>query len=191
MRVNRVLLSQRGNWLVTALSAIACSVAVWVQLPGMVLAGITPDWPLIWVVCWSVNRPAWQSAVAGIVMGLLQDSLTNGRPSHALGLALLGILTSRLNARRFIQEDFISVALIVFGMAIAYETVMAIQWSLFLGWNEGLGHWAAASLDSIWSNYRQVTLHSAIISSLWAPAVYLPLNLWWRQFDEHQQETRE
>ena len=191
MTANRDLLAQRANWLVAALSAIACSVAVWVRLPGMVLAGLTPDWPLIWVVCWSVNRPAWQSAVAGVVMGFIQDSLTHGRPTHALGLGLVAVLTSRLNKQRFIREDFISVALIVFGMAIASETVMAVQWSLFLGWDEATGHWVGASLDSIWTNYQQVTLQSAIISSLWAPAVYLPLNLWWRQFDEQPQETQE
>ena len=101
----------------------------WVRLPGMVLAGLTPDWVLIWVVCWSVNRSAGQAIWAGIVLGFLQDALTQPYPTHALGLAIVGLLTARLQKQRFLQEDFISVALIVFGMAVIVETVMAIQWT--------------------------------------------------------------
>jgi len=45
-----------------------------------------------------------------------------------------GILTARLQKQRYIQEDFISVALIVFGMAVLAETVTALQFSF---WRSG------------------------------------------------------
>ncbi len=169
-----------SNWLVTAISAIACVLGSWVRLPGMVLAGVTPDWPLIWVVCWSVSRPVWQGAVAGMVAGFLQDAITHNRPTHALGLAIVGALTAWLNKQRSVKEEFITIALMVFGMVAISETVMAIQQSFVLGWDDVHGHWVHQSLDTIWSNYRDVTFLSAVLTSLWAPTIYLPLSLWWR-----------
>jgi rod shape-determining protein MreD len=80
-------------------------------------------------------------------------------------------LTGRIQKERYIQEDFISVALIVFGMAVVGETVTAIQYSL-------LGD---RTLAEIWTDHQRIALSSAILSSLWAPVVYYPLNRWWEQ----------
>ncbi len=160
------------------------------RLPGMVLAGLTPNWTLIWVVCWSVNRPTGQAALAGLMLGFLQDAISQPRPTHALGLAIVGILTARLQKQRVLKEDFISAALIVFGMVAIAETLMALQWTLLLGWNEDSGQWAARTIDSIWLNHQTIALRSAIISSLWAPAVYLPLSSWWKRFEGDRQENR-
>ncbi|MEN9243691.1 MAG: rod shape-determining protein MreD, partial [Gloeomargarita sp. DG02_5_bins_242] len=71
---------------------------------------------------------------------------------------------------RLIQEDFISIALIVFAMAAISETVMALQWSVFGG----------RSLGQIWWDHQRLTLASAILSSLWAPLVYMPLSRLWQ-----------
>ena len=172
-----------SNWLVTAGSAVACILANWVRLPGMVLTGVTPDWPLIWVVCWSVSRPVWQGSLAGAVVGFLYDSITHHQPTHALGLAIVGGLTSKLNKQRLLKEDFITVALVVFGMVVFAETVQAVQHSLVLGWDDVHGHWVRHSLDTIWNNYRNIVFVSAVLTSLWAPAVYLPMNAWWRCVD--------
>ncbi|MEN9226246.1 MAG: rod shape-determining protein MreD [Thermostichus sp. HHBFW_bins_43] len=202
------------NGVVTALSGLLAVVAPWWRGPGLELAGLTPDWPLIWVVCWSVRRNAWQGAVAGITLGLLQDALTSPRPTHALGLAVVGILTARLQKQRYMQEDFISVALIVFGMVVIAETLMALQWmllntSVWQG-SDGLnltgmetfldGLWnqiqssgtisgdGPRSLESIWWNHQRNTLTSAILSSLWAPALYLPLSHWWQSQERDAKE---
>jgi rod shape-determining protein MreD len=86
-------------------------------------------------------------------------------------------LTARIRKERFIQEDFISIALIAFGMAVVAETVMAIQYS-FQG---------DRSLVEIWSYHQLIALSSAILSSLWAPIVYFPLNLWWKRMNELDQ----
>lgn len=159
------------NCMVTAGSVILCLVILPTRLPGMELLGIAPNWLLIWVVAWSVKRTALQGALAGLALGLIQDGMTSPEPTHVLNLALVGILTARVQKQRYIQEDFISVALIVFGMAVVAETVMAIQYSII----------GDRSLTEIWADHQRIALSSAILSSLWAPVVYYPLNRWWEQ----------
>ncbi|BDA68713.1 rod shape-determining protein MreD [Rivularia sp. IAM M-261] len=141
------------------------------RLPGMELLGIAPNWLLIWVVAWSVKRNAWQGAFAGIILGFLQDAMTYSEPTHALPLGLVGLITGGIQKQRFIEEDFISIALIVFVMAVFSEAVFASQLALSGGRN----------VTFIWTYFQRVALASAILSSLWAPVVYYPLNRWWQK----------
>jgi rod shape-determining protein MreD len=157
------------NWVVTIGSVIICFMVLPTRLPGMELLGITPNWLLIWVVAWSVKRTAFQGVLAALALGLIQDGMTSPHPSHVLSLAIVGIMTARIQKQRYIQEDFISVALIVFGMAVVGETVTAIQYS-FMG---------DRTLAEIWTDHQRIALSSAILSSLWAPVIYYPLNRWW------------
>jgi rod shape-determining protein MreD len=135
----------------------------------MELLGFAPNWILVWVVIWSLKRSPFQAVVAGIAMGLIQDGMTGDYPSHAIGLAIVGYLTARLQKQRFLKEDFISVALIVFGMTLLAESAIAIQ--IFLA--------RSRSLAEIWQYYQAIALTSAILTSLWAPVLYFPLNYWW------------
>lgn len=159
--------------MVTIGSILICATLLLVRLPGMDLLGLGPNWLLIWVVAWSVKRTGLQGAIAGLAIGLIQDGMTAGYPSHAIALACVGILTARIKKQRYIQEDFISVALIVFGMAVVAETVMAIQFGIM----------SDRKLAEIWTDHQRIALASAIISSLWAPVIYYPLNLWWRKMN--------
>ncbi|MDX2212883.1 MAG: rod shape-determining protein MreD [Oculatellaceae cyanobacterium bins.114] len=173
------------NWGVTAGSVLLCLFILPTRFPGMQLLGVGPNWLLIWVVAWSVKRSSWQGAIAGLVLGLIQDGMTAPYPTHALSLAIVGFLTARLQKQRYVQEDFISVALIVFGMAVIAETVTAIQFSLSgFGGNSAL---ANRTLSEIWFYHQRIALSSAILSSLWAPAVYYPLNRWWEQMEIKEQ----
>jgi rod shape-determining protein MreD len=165
------------NWLVTVGSVVLCLMILPMRLPGMELLGISPNWLLIWVVAWSLKRTALQGALAGLALGLIQDGMTSPDPTHVISLALVGILTGRIQKQRYIQEDFISVALIVFGMAVVGETVTAIQYSI-----QG-----ARTLAEIWSDHQRIALSSAILSSLWAPVVYYPLNRWWERINVIEQ----
>ncbi|MDZ8222582.1 rod shape-determining protein MreD [Nostoc sp. ChiVER01] len=160
------------GWIVTASSVLLCLLLLPTRLPGMELLGIAPNWLLIWVVAWSVKRTVFAGALAGIVLGLLQDSMTSLNPTHALSLGIVGILTALLQKQRFIEEDFISIAVIVFVMAVLAETIFGLQ--LTLMGNE-------RKVTDIWTYYQRVALASAILSSLWAPVVYYPLNLWWQR----------
>jgi rod shape-determining protein MreD len=142
----------------------------------MELLSVGPNWLLIWVVAWSVKRSMFQGALAGLVLGLIQDGMTSPQPTHALGLIIVGVLTARLQKQRYVTEDFISIALIVFGMAVLAETITALQFS----WTDlSASETPRRTLGEIWEYHQKIALSSAILSSLWAPAVYYPLNRWW------------
>jgi rod shape-determining protein MreD len=167
----RPWLRQLLDWIITFGSVLLCLMMLPTRFPGMELLGIGPNWVLIWVVAWSVKRSVFAGALAGVILGLLQDAMTFPHPSHAVALAIVGMLTSLIQKQRFIQEDFISIALIVFGMSIVTDTVFALQLSLM----------GDRQVEVIWIFYQRVTLASAILSSLFAPVVYYPLNLWWQK----------
>ncbi|XHU96086.1 MAG: rod shape-determining protein MreD [cyanobacterium endosymbiont of Rhopalodia inflata] len=159
------------NILVIGGSITLCLLLSPTRFPGTELLGIGTNWVLIWVVIWSVNRTVFQGVMAGLLLGLIQDGLTGAYPSHVFGLVLVGFLTARLQKQRYLQEDFISIALIVFVMVFLVETVTAIQY--FAG--------KIRPLEEISRDYRQLVLSSAILSSLWAPVFYYPLNSWWEK----------
>ncbi len=158
------------NYGITAGSALLCALALPLRFPGLELAGLGPHWLLIWVVTWSVKRSPLQGAIAGFCLGLIQDGLTAPQPTHALGLAVVGLITSRLNKQRFIQEDLISVALIVFVMAFVVELILMAQFALM----------GDRPLNELWARQPQIALSSALLSSLWTPVIYYPLNRWWQ-----------
>lgn len=155
------------NWLVIIASVVTCTLLSLIHVPALEV--LVPDWFLIWVVVWSVKRTFWQGVIAGIALGWIQDGLTNPQPTHAVALALVGGLTALMQKERFVSEDFISIALITFAMAMINQTVIALQMTI------------GTDLlpQDIWQHHRQVALGSAIMSSLWAPLVYAPLNRWW------------
>ncbi|HZG40214.1 MAG TPA: rod shape-determining protein MreD [Nodosilinea sp.] len=167
------------NSAVTSASVLICLLLLPSRIPGMELLGVAPHWLLIWVVAWSMKRTQWEAALAGLVLGLLQDAMTSPHPTHTLSLIVVGVLTARLQKQRYLQEDIITVALIVFAMAVIAETVLALQISV----NQLL---SSASLypplGNIWLYHQRVALSSAILSSLWAPALYYPLNRWWERY---------
>ncbi|MGF1569751.1 MAG: rod shape-determining protein MreD [Nodosilinea sp.] len=167
------------NSLVTAASVLVCLLLLPSRVPGMELLGVSPHWLLIWVVAWSIKRSVWEGAVAGLVLGLLQDAMTASQPTHTLGLIVVGVLTARLNKQRYLQEDIVSVALIVFAMAVIAETVLALQISFDQMVSTDSLY---PPLGKIWLYHQRVALSSAILSSLWAPALYYPLNRWWDKY---------
>jgi rod shape-determining protein MreD len=172
-RIRQVL-----DWTVTVGSVLLCLLMLLTRFPGMELLDIGPNWLLIWVVAWSVKRTVFAGAMAGIVLGLLQDSMTSLNPTHAVSLGIVGMLTGLIQKQRFIQEDFISIALIVFVMAVLSEAIFGLQLA-FLG--DGYGGQSLRQAEYIWTYYQRVALVSAILSSLWAPIVYYPLNRWWQK----------
>lgn len=170
---------------VTVGSVLLCLLLLPTRLPGMEILSVGPNWLLIWVVAWSVKRTAFQGAMAGLVLGLVQDGMTSPSPTHAFSLAVVGILTARLQKQRYIKEDFISIALIVFGMAVIAETIIAIQFS-FQSFGVELSR-TYRTLPEIWVYHQRIALSSAILSSLWAPVIYYPLNRWWEWISGQEQ----
>ncbi|MBT9316165.1 rod shape-determining protein MreD [Leptothoe spongobia] len=160
-------------------SCLICLLLSPMRFPGIELLGVSPNWLLIWVVIWSIHYPIFDGAIAGIVLGLLQDGLTGPFPTHALSLMVVGMLTARLQRQRIIQENVVLVAFIVFGMAVVGATMMALQMSFrHILWPNS----PYLNLWQIWRTHQRVALSSAILSSLWTPALYYPLHHWWKGY---------
>ena len=183
-RSSSLALRRRYRWLNIAVvigSALLCAMLLPMRLPGMVLLGVGPSWLLIWLVAWSVQRTSVEGAIAGFILGLVQDGLTGYFPTYTLGLTLAGFLTARIQKQRFIQEDFVSVAIIVFAMTVIAQTTMALQISAHQLISSNSPY---PSLPEIWLQHQRIALSSAILSSLWAPAVYYPLSRWWAHYEQ-------
>ncbi|MEM6714106.1 MAG: rod shape-determining protein MreD [Cyanobacteria bacterium P01_D01_bin.6] len=188
-RTSSVAQRRRYRWLnigVVIGSALVCTLLLPMRLPGMVLLGVTPSWLLIWLVAWSVQRNGVEGAIAGLILGLIHDGLTGHFPTHTIGLMLIGFLTARIQKQRFIQEDFVSVAIIVFGMTVLAQTTMALQITLHQLVSDSSPY---PSLPEIWLQHQRIALSSAILSSLWAPVIYYPLSRWWAHYEQIMQPS--
>ena len=152
--------------LITITSLLLCVLLLLTRIPGMEIFGIGPNWLLIWIVAWSSHSSIVEGLVAGLILGLIQDGITAPYPTHIIPLVFVGFVTTFLQKQRYIQEDFISIALVTFIMAIIAETFMAVQFGLT----------GNRTFLDVWSQHQQIALSSAVISSLWAPVVYVPLS---------------
>jgi rod shape-determining protein MreD len=189
-RQNGLAMRRRYRWMnigVVIGSGLLCVLLLPMRLPGMTLLGVGPSWLLIWLVAWSVQRSAIDGAIAGGTLGLVHDSLTGTFPTHTIGLILVGFLTARIQKQRFLQEDFVSVAIIVFGMTVVAQTMMALQLSVHhLLFSDS----PYPGLPDIWLQHQRIALSSAILSSLWATALYYPLSRWWAHYERVMDSTR-
>jgi rod shape-determining protein MreD len=169
------------NLIVTIVSLMVCIWLSLLRIPGLELFGVTPNWVLIWLVTWSIKRSLLEAVVGGLCCGLILDGLTVSHPSHILPFVVVGVLTVFIYKRiiKKIQEDFISVALIVFAMAILVEFIRVLQ----------LNRFGSPDFNQFWQYQQRVALSTAILSSLWAPVIYLPLNRW-RAFIEPSNQLK-
>jgi rod shape-determining protein MreD len=174
-KINLTLL----NGLVIGFSVLICALLVPTRWPGMELISVAPNWLMMWVVAWSVKRSVWEGMVAGIALGAIQDGLSGSYlPSHVFSLVAVGVLTALLQKQRYIQEEVVSIAIITFFMTGIAEAVTAIQYIL-----QTRTSFADIAASPIWLRYQQVALASAILSSLWMPVLYYPLNSWWEKVE--------
>jgi rod shape-determining protein MreD len=162
------------NFAIIIASIVLCILLMGLRLPGMELAGIRPNWLLIWLVSWCLHRSVWNGLFSGLALGWIQEAMTRGEPSSAISFVVVGVLTASLRKQRFLKEDFITIAFIVFGMTLISETVIAMQ-QYFL---------AIRAPEDLWLDYQRIALTSAIISSLWAPVLHYPLQRWSSNYEE-------
>jgi rod shape-determining protein MreD len=183
MGINIKKLSKKNlallNGLVIAGSVLLCALLVPTRWPGMELANIAPNWLMMWVVAWSIKRSIWQGMTAGIAIGAIHDGLSGSHtPSHVVSLVVVGVLTALLNKQHYIQEELASTAIITFFMSGIAEAVTALQYIVLARTG-----WADIAQSTVWLRYQQVALASAILSSLWMPVLYYPLNRWWESVE--------
>jgi rod shape-determining protein MreD len=157
------------------------------RIPGMEILGTGPSWLVMWIIAWSIRRSMWHAATAGIVLGLIQDAMTfpagatlGTIPTHVLSLTIVGVLAFWLHKRRYLDDTIFSVSIAAFMLTIVSEFVTGLQYML----ETAIGQSTEASLDSfnyLWTNQSPVILITAVLSGLWMPILYYPLNFWWQK----------
>lgn len=158
------------NSLVVVFSLTFCSLLSLWRLPGTELLGVTPYWLLIWLIAWSIRRSVWEGAVAGLAVGWIFDSLTVGEPSHGFSFVVVGVLTASLDRDKYLEENLASIALVAFVMTAIAQTLFALQLVLL----------QIRPIEELLQEYLRIAIASAVITSLWSPAIYLPLSRWWQ-----------
>lgn len=159
------------NILVIVTSLAGCCILSLTRFPGAELLGISPNWLLIWLIAWSVRRSIWQAIAAGICVGWVYDALTIANPSHVLSFIAVGMITASLDKDKYLAENFVSMAILVFFMTIIAETIIGIQYF----WLQLI------PMSELWNNYLRIVASSVVITSLWTPLIFIPLNKWWKK----------
>jgi rod shape-determining protein MreD len=181
-------LVRNGLYLLTVVgSAGLCLLLLPTRLPGMEILGVGPSWLVMWTIAWSLHRSLWHAATAGIVLGLIQDGMTftgtdtlGTIPTHVLSLTTVGVLAFLLHKRRYLDETVLSASIAAFGLTIVSEAITGLQYFL----ETAVERSPAASFDSLnylWTNQFPLILVAAVLSGLWMPVLYYPLQLCWQK----------
>jgi rod shape-determining protein MreD len=181
-------LVRNGLYLLTVVgSAGLCLLLLPTRLPGMEILGVGPSWLVMWTIAWSLHRSLWHVATAGIVLGLIQDGMTftgtdtlGTIPTHVLSLTTVGVLAFLLHKRRYLDETVLSASIAAFGLTIVSEAITGLQYFL----ETAVERSPAASFDSLnylWTNQFPLILVAAVLSGLWMPVLYYPLQLCWQK----------
>jgi rod shape-determining protein MreD len=168
-------------------SAGLCLLLLPTRFPGMEILGVGPSWLVMWTIAWSLRRSLWHATTAGIVLGLIQDTMTfpqsatiGTMPTHVLSLTAVGVLTFWLHKHRYLDDTILSVSIAAFLLTIASEAMTGLQYLLQMA----IYRSPAASLDSLsylWNDRLTVVSIAAVLSGLWMPILYYPLQLWWQK----------
>jgi rod shape-determining protein MreD len=168
-------------------SAGLCLMLLPTRLPGMEIFGVGPSWLVMWLVAWSLHRSLWHAATAGIVLGLIQDGMTftstdilGTVPTHVLSLTTVSVLVFMLHKRRYLDDTVLGASMAAFGLTIVSEAITGLQYLL----ETAIERSPEVSLDSlnyIWTNQCPSILITAMLSGLWMPILYYPLQLCWQK----------
>ena len=81
--------------------------------------GISPCWPVIWLLPFSLKNTPWKSSIASIVLGIFIDSYTISDVSYIPSLLLLSLVWSQYGLHNKKIELFFNIGLMaVFGTAV-------------------------------------------------------------------------
>ena len=81
--------------------------------------GITPCWPVIWLLPFSLKNRPWRAVFAGLVLGVFVDSFTISDVSYIPSLLLLSLVWSQYGLHNKKIELFLSIGLMaIFGTAV-------------------------------------------------------------------------
>jgi rod shape-determining protein MreD len=181
-------LVRNGLYVLTIVgSAGLCLLLLPTRFPGMEILGVGPSWLVMWTIAWSLHRSLWHATTAGIVLGLIQDGMTfpmtdslGTVPTHVLSLTTVSVLAFLLHKRRYLEDSVFSASIAAFVLTIVSEVITGLQYLLEMAIERS----PAASLDSLdalSTNQLPLMLITAVLSGLWMPVLYYPLQLWWEK----------
>ena len=149
---------------IAAFAALFClSVLGASALPYLKVLGATPNLVLILAACWACLRGQGEAMVVVPLAGLLLD-LTSSDPLGTSMLALAPIVPlAAAREFRLMESDFVPALGVVAGATVAYHSVR-------------MGVLAATGQEVAWLDaLAVVVLPAAIVNSLFAIIVYLPV----------------
>ena len=85
--------------------------------------GISPCWPVVFLLPFSLKNVRWRSAIAAILLGVLFDSFTVGDASYLPSLFLLSLIWSQYGLHNKKIELFLNIGL----MAILGTVVVGLS----------------------------------------------------------------
>jgi rod shape-determining protein MreD len=175
------------NVLVIIISAGICIMLLPTRWAGMEIFGIGPSWLVMWTIAWSIRRSFWQATTAGIILGFIQDGMTSisthpigTTASHVVSLTVVGVLTVWLRKRRYINDGLIAITITTFLLTLLSETILGVQHLLQMITVQ-LPDFNSLTMNQMWNHQSLAMLITALLSSLWMPILYQPLNLWWQK----------
>ena len=99
-------------------TAICLPVLILVSPDWLKINGISPCWPVIWLLPFSLKNSRFKSAIVAIFLGILIDSFTIGDVSYIPSLLILSLVWSQYGLHNKKIEFFFSIGLMaIFGTA--------------------------------------------------------------------------
>ncbi len=94
--------------------------AIIISSPDLLkINGISPCWPVIWLLPFSLKNTPWKSSIASIVLGIFLDSFTISDVSYIPSLFLLSLVWSQYGLHNKKIELYFNIGLMaVFGTAV-------------------------------------------------------------------------
>tara|TARA_Y100001968_G_scaffold280908_1_gene277794 strand:+ start:446 stop:946 length:501 start_codon:yes stop_codon:yes gene_type:complete len=122
--------------------------------------GITPCWPVIFLLPFSIKNPPWKAAITSILLGIFLDSFTISDVSYIPSLFLLSLVWSIYGLHNKKIEFFLNIGLMaIFGTAFVGISIWVQKIILY---SILRNHWFHS-----WSIY--VLTSEVIITGLVAP----------------------
>jgi rod shape-determining protein MreD len=175
-RQNPQLALKRYNSIVIVGSVVLCTILGLTRLPGMELMGIGPNWFVIWLSIWCLDRTLIQAILAGFCLGWIQDSLSAPWPSHTIGMVIVSMGFHFCFTHRFWKSDVLFLPLLVMGGVVINDGILSILFSLQDG----------QPILQVWQQRPQLFWISPLLSAIWTPAFFWPLRQWWAGFKPPQ-----
>lgn len=159
--------------------------------PWLALAGVSPSWPVLWLLPWALADGRRSAALQAAVLGMLMDALHPGPVSWIPGLLLLAWWWGPLSTRRPAMEGPLSLGLLALMGTLVLDATLMVQWVAW-SWRVPIAR-APGGPDPAelalpgwtWQDLSTSGLHvllaQTLLTALLAPLICTPLLRLWRR----------